>query len=91
MQDGRIAERGTYNELIGHNGPFAKFIAQFGGKDEEMDEKQAAAEEDAIEEIPTDADKKTPKRNDAKGAALMQTEERAVGAVNGTVYHGYFK
>lgn len=91
MQEGRIAERGTYDELIGNNGPFAKFVAQFGGKDEELNEKQAADEEDAIEEAAADEDEKKPKRNNAKGVALMQTEERAVGAVSGSIYHGYFR
>ncbi|KAF8322189.1 hypothetical protein DL93DRAFT_2051237 [Clavulina sp. PMI_390] len=86
MQDGRIAERGSYNELIAGNGAFAKFVAQFGGKEEEKDEEKAADEEEAIEETT-----KKPKRNDAKGTALMQTEERAIGAVSGWVYHGYFK
>lgn len=90
MQEGRIAERGTYDELIGNNGAFAKFVAQFGGKDEEMNEKQAADEEEAIEETPGE-DEKKPKRNDAKGVALMQSEERAVGAVSGSIYHGYFR
>lgn len=91
MQDGRIAERGTYEELMGRNGAFAKFVAQFGGKEEEMNEKEAADEEEAIEEAPAVGKNKHQKRNNAKGTALMQTEERAIGAVNGSIYHGYFK
>lgn len=90
MQDGRIAERGTYDELIAKNGAFAKFVEQFGGKDEEMNEKEAADEEEAIEEA-SGAEKQKRRRNEAKGTALMQVEERAIGAVRGSIYHQYFQ
>lgn len=91
MQDGRIAERGTYDELITSNGAFAKFVAQFGGKDEEMKEVEDAAEEEAIEEGGEKKETEAKKKGSGSGKALMQVEERAIGAVSGRVYHGYFK
>lgn len=92
MENGRIAERGTYAELMSNNGPFAKFVSQFGGKDEDLNGEQAAAEEGAIEEETPEHDKKDVKKPDEKkGAALMQVEERAVGAVSGHIYHQYLQ
>lgn len=94
MLDGRIAERGPYDELIANDGPFAKFVAQFGGQDEEIKEVDDAAEEEAIEESgdPVAAKKGAARtREQAKGKTLMQSEERATGAVSGTVYHQYLQ
>lgn len=90
MQDGRIAERGTYDELMSRGGPFAEFVAQFGGKEEDLNGEQAAAEEEVIEEVPEQGKSKRPK-NEPKGTALMQVEERAIGAVSGHVYHQYLQ
>ena len=93
MQDGTIAERGTYDDLMRNNGPFAKFVSRFGGKDEELSKKRVVDNEEDIEELSPAGGRKTskPKANNTKGAALMQTEERAIGAVDGSVYHGYLK
>lgn len=93
VQDGRIAERGTYNELIGNDGPFAKFVAQFGGQDEEIKEVKDAAEEEALEGADKpDIERKAARAKErVKGKTLMQTEERATGAVSGTVYHQYLQ
>ena len=93
MQDGRIVERGTYEELVNNNGAFAKFVTQFGGNDKDMKEKHEVEEGATIEETPAGGDAVKPKhmRDDQKGTALMQAEERAVGAVSGTVYHQYFQ
>jgi ABC-type multidrug transport system ATPase subunit len=69
MLDGRIVERGTYKELVENNGPFAKFMAEFGAK-EEADQ--------GGEEAP-----KEEKRKKAMvRGAIMQTEERNTGAVS---------
>ena len=93
MQDGRIVERGTYEELVNNNGAFAKFITQFGGNDEDMKEKNEVDEGATIEETTVGGDAVKPKykRDDQKGTALMQVEERAVGAVSGSAYHQYFQ
>lgn len=84
MLDGNIVERGSYPELMGNNGEFAKFIREFGNNDEEVGESAKA-------ELPVAAaaDEKKP-RGGLPGAQLMQAEERNTGAVSGKVYGAYF-
>ena len=48
VADGRLAEQGTYPDLISQGGEFSKFIAEFGSSKEE-DEKQ---DENGIDESP---------------------------------------
>ncbi|KAJ8520164.1 hypothetical protein ONZ45_g2986 [Pleurotus djamor] len=86
--DGRIAERGTYAELLANEGEFAKFVREFGSKEEEEKEK-AEEEEEAIEDVGKDAEPKKARKPAAAGAALMQTEERNTGAISGQVYRDY--
>ncbi|EKM58203.1 uncharacterized protein PHACADRAFT_116921 [Phanerochaete carnosa HHB-10118-sp] len=85
--DGRVAERGTYAELLARdNGAFARFVREFGAK-EEQEEKE---EEDAVEEV-RPGDEKKGKKKGTSGAPLMQAEERNTGAVSGSVYKQYLK
>ncbi len=87
MLNGRIVERGTYEELMANNGAFSKFVAEFGRQEEESkDEKIEVVEGDEVA-------KQTEKKRKAMvpGSSLMQDEERAVGAVSGSVYRSYFK
>ncbi|KAH7925483.1 ABC transporter [Leucogyrophana mollusca] len=83
LVDGRIAERGTYSELMSNDGAFSKFIAEFGSKEDSKKEK----EEDAAEEE-VGAEKKAPKASGA-GKGMMQEEERNTGAIKPAVYRGY--
>ncbi|KAF9510628.1 hypothetical protein BS47DRAFT_1395829 [Hydnum rufescens UP504] len=76
MLDGRIVERGTYEELVKNNGDFAQFISAFGSQGEqEKHEDENVTETDAVGAT----DKK---RKSVTGTALMQAEERALGAVS---------
>ncbi|TFY77333.1 hypothetical protein EWM64_g6678 [Hericium alpestre] len=86
LVDGRIAERGTYAELMANSGEFARFINEFVSEEE-----QDAREEEAIEEEDTEEAKKkqVKRRGMVQGAALMQTEERNTGAVGWEVYKSY--
>lgn len=84
MVDGRIAERGTYAELVANeNGAFSKSIKEFDIQDEEETKEEDVQEEAEVQEGPTLKRKAAP--------ALMQAEERAVGSVSGEVYRIYAK
>jgi len=76
--DGRIAERGTYDELMANDGAFAKFQREFGGQ--EVEEEEEEAEIEAVEGKDTE-EKKAKVFNGGK--QLMQIEERNTGAISG--------
>lgn len=92
--DGKIAERGTYEDLLANDGAFSKFQKEFGSKETEAEKKED--EEDAIE-APVDneedaADRQTKARKKVSaGAGMMQKEERNTGAISGEVYKTYVK
>lgn len=98
IENGTIAEEGTYADLMTHGGEFSQFITEFGSKEEEQ-EKEEERDEDAIEALDDDSATalKTAKARDDKmkkavaGAALMQTEERNTGAIAWPVYRDYMK
>jgi ABC-type methionine transport system ATPase subunit len=83
IADGRIAERGTYSELMSNNGEFSQFLTEFGSKQEE----EKKEEEIEVGEKKDDLDEK--RRNATAGAGLMQAEERNTGAINWGVYKSY--
>ncbi len=85
--EGKIAERGTYEELLANDGAFSRFAKEFGAKEEQE-------EEEEIEEEAVDGDskqEKSRKRAVASNAPLMQAEERNKGAVSAAVYKRYLK
>ena len=95
VADGRLAEQGTYPELMSQGGEFSKFIAEFGSSKEE-NEKQAEEDENAIDvSAKADSEGEIKKMEKMKmavaGDALMQTEERNTGAISGKVYKSYLK
>ena len=71
MEEGRIVERGTYEELIKGEGTFAQMMRDFAPKEEKEIEQDSG-------EIVEDGEKKPF----AKASELMQAEERAVGGVS---------
>ncbi|KAJ7454698.1 ABC transporter [Mycena latifolia] len=84
IADGRIAERGTYAELIKKDGEFSKFVAEFGSKEQSKGDAEAAGTEDTEAAPQADARKKA-----TAGVGLMQAEERNVGSIALDVYKAY--
>ena len=97
MVEGRIAEQGTYPDLMAANGDFAKFMTEFGSKESELEKEEEAVENDgqeaeSKEKTPEEIAKEVEKRRKrSQGAAMMQTEERNTGAVSNDVYNAYIK
>ena len=91
MDDGRIEDFGTYEELMGARGNFYNMMKNFGmlkeaGEDEDAEELAADTE---------DAKKPKPKVDVSKlskpGGKTMEDEERNTGTVDGFVYRSYLK
>ncbi|KIL64510.1 hypothetical protein M378DRAFT_163292 [Amanita muscaria Koide BX008] len=81
VANGRVAEHGTYADLMAtENGEFARFMNEFATKEEENKEENQAEEAD-------ENDSKT--KNAKRGVALMQAEERNIGAVPWSAYKIY--
>ena len=94
IADGRIGEHGTYADLMGADGPFARFVNEFGSKESEAEKEEEAVEEgaeDAEGEDEKKAEKAEKRKKAQAGAALMQTEERNTGAVTKEVYMEYIR
>ncbi|KAJ7650714.1 ABC transporter [Roridomyces roridus] len=83
IANGRITERGTYSELMQKNGEFARFFAEFGSTEQSDGDAEGAVEEEEASPAKAEARKK------AKGATIMQAEERNVGAISMDVYRSY--
>lgn len=86
MVDGRIAETGTYAELMENGQEFSKFVTEFGSKNEEHEEETLAVAEVEDGEVKPAAAAKT-----GKGDDIMQVEERNTGGVDGGVYSAYIR
>jgi ABC-type multidrug transport system fused ATPase/permease subunit len=97
LVQGRIAEHGTYADLMRADGEFARFVTEFGSQATRPDDAEKAAEmaiEDAAADAAADAAdaKRAEKRRKASaGKALMQAEERNTGSVSGQIYGAYIR
>ena len=93
--DGQIMERGTYAELMANDGVFSKFLREFGSKKEgeEIEDVDEAVVEGGV--VKGGKGQKESgavtilKEQYKKGKAIMQEEERSVGAVTWHVYKTY--
>ncbi|KAG2341335.1 ABC transporter [Suillus weaverae] len=81
LVDGRIAERGTYTELMANDGAFSKFVSEFGSKEDSTKKEEKAVEGAEIED--------TKIQRGSAGKAMMQEEERNTGAIKWEVYREY--
>ena len=78
-QNGRIAEQGTYADLMAHGKEFARLMQEFGGKTQE-EEDEAEAEEDIAEA----AKHQAPAIDDAKNkSASVQRKGAGTGKLEG--------
>lgn len=75
MENGVIAEEGTYTELIKTGGSFSHLIKQFGAQEDTEEEKK----KDNVEE---EEEETTKKRKAVQGSQQMQAEERIRGSVS---------
>ena len=74
MDNGRIAESGTYQDLVAADGEFARFAREFGSKeDSQVDDKEEKEGEVVGEKKETKA---------SGGGQLMTVEERNTGSVS---------
>ncbi|KAH9014089.1 hypothetical protein EDB85DRAFT_2098006 [Lactarius pseudohatsudake] len=87
MADGRIAEHGTFDEMMANGDDFARTFDEFVTKD-----RTESKRENTIHVEDGDAEENVKRRQAAmRGAQLMQAEERNTGAVNVQVYRQYFQ
>ncbi|KAI0370390.1 ABC protein [Pilatotrama ljubarskyi] len=102
LENGRIAEQGTYTELMSHGKEFARLMQEFGGKTKE--EEEADAEEGVTEAatklaaVAIDDAKNKSESIQRKGAGtgklegrLIVREKRTTGSVSWRVYGDYLK
>jgi ABC-type multidrug transport system ATPase subunit len=77
IDNGKIAEEGTYSELVKAGGAFSCLVRQFGAQDDAEKDKEDEPEEEEAQDITQKRRKMT------QGAQQMQMEERSKGAVSG--------
>lgn len=81
MDNGKIAEEGTYNELVQQDGAFSRLVKQFGAQDDTEVEKER---DDSVLET---AETTKKRRHATAGDHQMQVEERNKGSVSGKGKH----
>ncbi|CEH13993.1 abc transporter [Ceraceosorus bombacis] len=106
LEGGRIAEQGTYGQLLGHNGPFSRYVEKYGGALNEEKAPEPHEQDDAIEgkcEIEPESNHvagqkglasgkpESPARGREAPKAVMQLEERFTGSVSKNTYGTYLK
>jgi hypothetical protein len=87
MIDGRIAERGTFKEMMANCGEFSRTFDEFVTKDQKDSEGEKAMD---FEDSGVD-DNSKKRRAAGRGAALMKAEERNIGEVKLHMYKRYFQ
>ena len=85
IQEGHIETVDTFANLINNNEAFQKMMASTA--QENIQEEEKAVNEDGVD-VERDLKKK---KDNKRGAALMQQEERAVKSVSWTVYAAYIR
>ncbi|KAJ3775268.1 ABC transporter [Lentinula raphanica] len=91
INDGRIVESGTYNELMVNGNEFSRFINEFGNNERDKSEEEKPEVEVVKVDDPDDESVKEKRKKATPGAGMMQVEERNTGAVSGAIYKTYIQ
>ncbi|THV08675.1 P-loop containing nucleoside triphosphate hydrolase protein [Dendrothele bispora CBS 962.96] len=96
MDSGRIAEHGTYEDLVTKDGEFARLDREFGGTDPDAPEADEEAKQDtAITEAVEEAKNKSENVSSRGAGAgrlegkLIVKEKRSTGSVSWSIYGSY--
>jgi ABC-type multidrug transport system fused ATPase/permease subunit len=76
MVDGKIAEQGSYTELVANNGAFTALVSEIGESTEEEDEPEESANADEKADSTKGGASSAAEKGPGKAKDLMQTEER---------------
>jgi ATP-binding cassette, subfamily C (CFTR/MRP), member 1 len=83
MDQGRIGEQGSFDQLMAADGTFAQLMSEYGGAPEEPDHEQHHAQP------PVDAKADKEKAERKQSDTLMTKEERVTGSVQRGVLAAY--
>jgi ABC-type multidrug transport system ATPase subunit len=84
LEEGKIREQGKFEDLMANGGAFAKFVNEFGSSQDKQDQEPEKVES-------KEKDDEDSQKNASAGQAIMQVEERNVGAVTWDIYKVYLK
>ncbi|KAF9255406.1 ABC transporter [Marasmius fiardii PR-910] len=88
LEEGRIVERGTYEQLMNDGKEFSKFVGEFGSGGAESEDTD---EEEQKVIVPVQEKQEEVRKPAAIPTTLMQGEERNSGAIDPAVYKAYFQ
>ncbi|KAH9481477.1 Multidrug resistance protein fer6 [Psilocybe cubensis] len=93
LRDGRVAEKGTYEELIQANGEFARLDKEFGGNETEQTsdqetQKVEANKEDIMQQL-TSSNRRGAGTGKLEGKLIVK-EQRSTGSISKAVYKAWF-
>ncbi|KAI0795051.1 multidrug resistance-associated ABC transporter [Abortiporus biennis] len=95
MENGMIAEQGTYKELVQNSTLFSRVLQESRKTDEEDVHDNSITQASASIQKSVSKEKTTVESKDealkTENAALMQEEERNTGSVDAQVYVGYLR
>ncbi|KAF8972123.1 hypothetical protein BDZ97DRAFT_1913365 [Flammula alnicola] len=93
LRDGRVAEQGTFQELIEANGEFARLDKEFGGSDSEQTQasnETAIVQEDLKAKLASESRRQAAAGTGKLEGKLIVKEHRSTGSISGKVYKAYF-
>ncbi|KAJ3506143.1 hypothetical protein NLJ89_g7032 [Agrocybe chaxingu] len=99
MENGRIIEQGTYNDLVNDSVVFSRLMEEYGSAEPEVSPEEGPDQTDVLSKSERGGKAKRAAFNDTTeegtmkkpGAGLMQIEERNTGAVSWTTYAKYLQ